>query len=350
VVILAAFVSLIVALLLTRAFTRPGSSMHILDHPNERSLHTRPTPRTGGVAIVAGILSGGIVLTIPFGIGLAPKLLWLGGLAAVIAFVSYLDDRRQLHVWYRLSAHVAVSVLLPVAGLSIGPLSLPGFTYELSSLSATVVTVLFTVWMINLYNFMDGMDGFAGGMTAIGFGVLAVLGWLNDDHLFAGANMIIAASAVGFLAYNFPPAKIFMGDTGSSTLGLLAAGMSLWGDSSGSVPLWISMLVFSPFIVDATVTLARRFVRREKVWQAHKTHYYQRLVQVGWGHRKTVLLEYGLMVACAGAGLVAAQTIAVATQWSIIAAVALLYLGFFWFVHLAEVRGGRSVTGVTPGP
>jgi len=315
--------------------------MYILDHPNERSLHTTPTPRTGGVAIVTGILAGGLVLLFATGDGFARELRWLGGLAALVAVVSNLDDRRHMAIGYRLAVHIAVSVLLIVAGMSIRSLSLPEFAYVLSPAMAPVVTVLFTVWMINLYNFMDGMDGFAGGMTAIGFGALAVIGWWNGGQLFAAANLTVAAAAVGFLAFNFPPAKIFMGDTGSSTLGFLAAGMSLWGDASGFAPLWISVLVFSPFIVDATVTLLRRLMRRERVWEAHKTHYYQRLVQLGWGHRNTVLLEYGLMVTCAGSA-VAAQIVTGTSQWAIIAPVASLYIGFFGFVRLAEKRAGRK--------
>jgi UDP-N-acetylmuramyl pentapeptide phosphotransferase/UDP-N-acetylglucosamine-1-phosphate transferase len=339
----AAVVALVASFLLTRVFTRPESRMHILDHPNDRSLHTTPTPRTGGVAIVGGILAGSFVLLFIAGDGFGRELRWLGGLAALVAVVSYLDDTRHMPIGYRLAVHVTVSVLLVATGMSIGSLSLPEFAYVLPPPLAALVTVLFTVWMINLYNFMDGMDGFAGGMTAIGFGTLAVLGWWNGGQVFAAANLIIAAGAVGFLIFNFPPAKIFMGDTGSSTLGFLAAGMSLWGNRSGAAPLWISVLIFSPFIVDATVTLLRRVARREKVWQAHKTHYYQRLVQVGWGHRKTVLLEYGLMVTCAGAALAASQSVTVMTQWAIIVTIALLYVGFFCFVRLAEMRNGRTI-------
>lgn len=94
-------------------------------------------------------------------------------------------------------------------------------------------------------------------------------------------SLIIAAAFAGFLIFNFPPARIFMGDTGSSTLGLLAATLSLWGARDGVFPVWIAVLVFSPFIVDATVTLFWRLLRHEKIWQAHKAHYYQQLVQTG---------------------------------------------------------------------
>ncbi len=121
---------------------------------------------------------------------------------------------------------------------------------------------------------------------------------MQGATLFAGTCWIIAASALGFLVWNFPPARIFMGDAGSSTLGFLVAACSLWADQQHIAPLWVSILVFSPFIVDATVTLIRRLFRGEAVWKAHRSHYYQRLALAGWGHRRTVIWEYALMVAC----------------------------------------------------
>jgi len=158
------------------------------------------------------------------------------------------------------------------------------------------------------------MDGFAGGMAVWGFGSFAVLGLMAGNMTFVGVSLVVAAAAAGFLVFNFPPARIFMGDTGSATLGLLAGGLSLWGSRDRVFPFWAAVLVFSPFIVDATVTLMRRLGRGERVWQAHRTHYYQRLVQSGWGHRKTVLAEYGLMAAC-GASAVVGTRLDSAGQW-----------------------------------
>ncbi len=133
----------------------------------------------------------------------------------------------------------------------------------------------------------------------------------------------MAAASAGFLVHNFPPAKIFMGDTGSTTLGFLAAACILWGSKSGLFPFWVAILVFSPFIVDATVTLLRRLLRGEKIWEAHRTHYYQRLVLLGWGHRWTVLAEYVLMLACAGSAALAvhlspAGQVALAVGWILV--------------------------------
>jgi UDP-N-acetylmuramyl pentapeptide phosphotransferase/UDP-N-acetylglucosamine-1-phosphate transferase len=152
--------------------------------------------------------------------------------------------------------------------------------------------------MLNLYNFMDGIDGLAGGMAVFGFGALAVLGWIAAAPGFALLSLSIAVASLGFLVFNFPPARIFMGDVGAGTLGFLAGLLTLWGVRAGIFPFWVGVLVFSPFIVDASWTLLRRLATGEKPWQAHRAHAYQRLVQAGWNHRRTTLCEYGLMIIC----------------------------------------------------
>jgi len=163
---------------------------------------------------------------------------------------------------------------------------------------AVPVTILFLMWMTNLYNFMDGMDGFAAGMTVLGYGFLGFLAWKGGHQFIMLLSFLIASAAGGFLLYNVPPARIFMGDVGSVSLGFMAAALGVMGVQDGLFDVWVPLLIFSPFIVDATVTLVRRLLRGEKVWQAHREHYYQRLVLAGWGHRKTMLAEYFLMVAC----------------------------------------------------
>ena len=203
----------------------------------------------------------------------------------------------------RLLAHALAAALLLGAGLRLNMIELPGLLLILPSWLAILLSLVFIVWMINLYNFMDGMDGFAGGMAVIGFSSFAILGWLAGNTSFTQISLLLAGAAAGFLWFNFPPARIFLGDTGSSVLGFLVAALSLWGNRDGLFPLWAAVLIFSPFIVDATITLLRRMLKGEKIWLPHKTHYYQRLVQLGWGHRKTVLLEYALMLACSFSAL-----------------------------------------------
>jgi len=175
-----------------------------------------------------------------------------------------------------------------VAGLLLGRI-------ELGWAPIAVVAV---VWMTNLYNFMDGMDGLAGGMAVFGFGFLAMAAWFAGNTPLALMNASIAAAAVAFLLFNFHPARMFLGDAGSTTFGFLAAGLGLIGWRDGAWSIWFPVLIFSPFIVDATVTLVRRAMQRERFWLAHRGHYYQRLVLSGWGHRKTAFTAYGLMILC----------------------------------------------------
>lgn len=255
------------------------------------------------------------------------RLGWLAAGAMTIAIVSYIDDCINLSAALRFGVHLMVAAAMVFGGFVLIHFDLPGLSWQLSGTVAAVVSIFFIVWMINLYNFMDGMDGFAGGMTLIGFSALALVGFMAGDELYFAVNATIAAVAAGFLLFNFPPARIFMGDVGSSTFGLLAAGISLWGVGEGMFPFWAALLLFSPFVVDASVTLCRRLFRGEKVWQAHRTHYYQRLVQLGWGHRRTVLSEYVLMLGCAGSMLWVLSA-AIVVQWGVIAAWILGYVVF----------------------
>lgn len=311
-----------VACLLTYLLARPRGWFQVLDHPNERSLHTTPLSRTGGLAILAGALTG--VAVIIALLGVRPEISGIAGGALVVGIVSFIDDRSHVPVAARLTAHLVAGALLIGGGLGPESLGLPGVELDLPMIAKVLLGLAFIVWMINLYNFMDGMDGFAGGMALIGLGTLGVLGYVAGDHYYALVCWTIAAAAGGFLVWNFPPARIFMGDTGASVLGLVVAALSLLGDRLGLFPFWMALLVFSPFIVDATVTLIRRAIRGERIWQAHRSHYYQRLVQLGWGHRKTVIAEYALMAGCAvtAVGLLRASP---ETQWAGIAVWGVIY-------------------------
>ena len=269
----------------------------LLDLPNERSLHEQPTPRGGGLGILAGIALALLILepgSVPFGLLL---------LTLLLGALSFLDDLYGLSALLRFMGHGIVAGLAVFLGLGLSQLQLPGMVMSLPGWLGAILAWLLLVWMTNLYNFMDGMDGFAGGMAVIGFGALGLLGWQAGDTDFALVCAVVVAASAGFLWFNFPPARLFMGDVGSAALGFLAGALMLWGARRGLFPLWIGLLVFSPFVVDATVTLVRRLLRGERVWQAHRSHCYQRLARSGWGHRSTVLAEYGLMLACAATAL-----------------------------------------------
>lgn len=329
------FFAFAAAMAATFALSRASGRLQIMDRPNERSLHSTPTPRTGGLAIWLG---GGLgIYAMALLAGMPAELGWIAAAALVVGGVSFVDDLSPLPVRTRFLAQVFAAVLLLAGGLSPNAIDWPGGELVLGSGWAWLAGLLFIVWMSNLYNFMDGMDGFAGGMAVFGFGTLGVLAYLAGDSLFAGLCWVVAAAAGGFLVWNFPPARIFMGDAGSSTLGLLAAALSLWGDMRGLFPLWIAALVFSPFIADATLTLIRRTAQGGRVWEAHRSHYYQRLVRSGWSHRRTTLWSYVLMALSSFAALLAVR-VPLAAQWAIIGVALTLYALVALAVRLREQR------------
>ena len=295
-----------------------------LDRPNERSLHERPVPRTGGVAVLTG---GAVALAF----GAAP--LWLPlVLAAALAALSLADDLRGLPTALRLCAHLAAAALVAWYLLS------PMHPFELALLALGVA------WITNLYNFMDGSDGLAGGMALIGFAAYAMAAGAAGDAPLAAASVALAAAAAAFLLLNFPPARIFLGDVGSVPLGFLAAALGLAGWRDDVWPLWFPLLVFAPFIGDATLTLIRRFIRGERVWHAHREHYYQRLVRMGAGHRGAVLIGYGLMLVCAAAALYA-RTETPAVQAAVVVPAAVVLIAAAAWIDLRWSRHVRRAVG-----
>lgn len=296
-VLLPPLVAAVVTALLVMAMLRMRARLP-LDRPNARSLHNASVPRTGGVALMAGLVAGSAVAIIfDLMVVTIPLLLALG-----LAVPSFIDDYRGLAIQWRLFFHF-------VAAGAFALFMLPN-----ESVWLQVVLVLATVWVTNLYNFMDGSDGLAGGMAVIGFSCFAWAALQTGDAALALTCGSVAAVALAFLVFNFNPAKIFMGDAGSIPLGFLVATFGFTGWERGHWSLWFPLLVFSPFIVDATVTLLRRQLRGERVWQAHREHYYQRLIIMGWGHRKTALVEYALMVICGLSALVLREAV-VGSQW-----------------------------------
>lgn len=265
-----------------------GLAWRIIDTPNERSLHDRPIPRIGGLLLLPVALLCG---------GLAGGTLWPLLAAVVVLYgLSLVDDVRGLSAKSRLLVQ-----LLAAAGWAA---SLP----PVAGLPAWLVLGVLTLaaaGFANFFNFMDGSNGLAGGMALCGFATLALLAGTTPVGALAWA---IAAAAAGFLLFNFHPARVFMGDAGSVPLGFLAVALGVQGWFAGLWPWATPLLAFLPFAVDASVTLSRRALRGEKVWQAHREHYYQRLIRLGWSHRRTALAYYAAMVLCGAlAGLAARQ-------------------------------------------
>jgi len=335
---------------ITGRLAHETSFLRALDHPNERSLHTEATPRSGGVAILASVLIGMGVAAIGYALlpqskgflpkGFASASFWIVGSIALVTTVSFLDDRKGLPVGLRFGAQAgAAMVVVWGVGLALSSIPIPGIGAVELGWFAAPVSLLFLLWMTNLYNFMDGMDGFAGGMTVIGFGFLAYFGWSAGHPFMFLASTVISVSALGFLVHNFPPARIFMGDVGSIPLGFAGGTLMLLGLRDGLFDFWVPMLIFSPFILDATVTVLHRAWKRERIWQAHREHYYQRLVLNGWSQRRTVMIEYGIMLCC---GCLAVLYSSASDRWRlvILGVWILMFLCLAYAVNSLERRVG----------
>jgi len=307
----------------TRALIPVLRRSNVLDRPNDRSSHLIPTPRGGGIAVIAAVL-----------------LAWLGAAAAgwvtlavvpvsiaagLLAAVCWIDDLYDLSPLARLTAQAAT--------VAIGLLALP--ETENAALRWLGATAYFTalglmwVWWVNLYNFMDGIDGIAGSeAAAIGGGLLLVASLGSGvDQTVALLGAAILGAALGFLVWNWSPARIFLGDVGSAPLGYLTGYLLIGLAAAGR---WkVALILPLYFIADATITLVLRLLRGERVWQAHRRHYYQQAVRQGLDHaavvRRVVVADL-LLIACGwmaenggGALALAAAVVVVAVLLTVLA-------------------------------
>ncbi|WP_444935191.1 MraY family glycosyltransferase [Microbulbifer sp. JTAC008] len=257
-----------------------------LDMPNNRSMHSVPVPRTGGWAFLLGCL----VAVVASPLDLSPLVL---GAFALLLAVSALDDLRSVAIHFRFSAHLLAVALLLIA--------LPGrldwWLYP--------IFILAGAWAINLYNFMDGMDGLAGSMTLVGFSSLGLVCALSGDAELAWLCALLAVCASVFLVFNWPSAKIFLGDAGSTGIGLAVVALSLYGWQRGAFELWMPVLIFAPFWLDATYTLLKRMLGGQRWWEAHREHFYQRYA-IRVGAKKALVVQLGVMVLFSSAALAVA--------------------------------------------
>jgi len=275
----------------------------LLDIPNERSSHSVPTPRGGGLAIAVTVLGGTIFAAargwIDWNLALA-----LGGGGAMVAAVGWIDDHRSL------SALTRFAVQFISAGWAVFWLGgLPSLTVGFGSLQlgflGTILGVVGIVWAINLYNFVDGIDGLAAG-EAVSTGVIGGLILLAmGQYGLAMMALLIAAASAGFLPLNWAPAKLFMGDVGSGMLGYLFAVLAIASENAGAVPLLIWVLLLGAFVFDATVTLCRRIAHGERWYHAHHSHAYQRMVQAGRSHAQVSVMILFINLALAVLAIVA---------------------------------------------
>lgn len=273
---------------LTGFLRRYALAKNLIDIPNERSSHSVPTPRGGGIAIVMVFLAILPVLNW-FDLLSMHVLLALWGAGCAVAVTGFLDDHGHIAARWRLLVHFSAAAwgLYWLGGFP--PLTVFGYLLDLGWLGY-VSAALYIVWLLNLYNFMDGIDGLASieAITACCGGALMV--WLVAPDSTAWMLPILLAIAVsGFLLWNFPPARIFMGDAGSGFLGIMLALLSVQAAWIAPQLLWVWLILLGVFIVDATMTLCRRVLRGEKFYEAHRSHAYQYASRVFGAHRPITL-------------------------------------------------------------
>ena len=329
-------VAFFVAFFTTPVVVKLARKLGAIDHPNDRKVHATPTPTLGGLALFLGVMAAGATATqLPTFDGVftqTSQMLGILGGAVVIFALGAVDDLKDLPAPVKLAGQVFASGVLFLAGVKMRFVLLPnGEIYSVSDDVSVLITVIWLVAMINAVNLIDGLDGLAAGLVAIAASAFFVYsyqltlgGGVGGASFFATApllTMILVGATLGFLRYNFHPAKIFMGDSGSMLLGLVLGGATVSGISMSSgfgqalgdasrpqvflaySPLLIPLLVIAIPLMDALLAIVRRARRRTSVFHADKEHLHHRLMDLGHGHRQAVLVMYIWAALAAGAGL-----------------------------------------------
>ena len=296
-IIIVSLALLVASAFITRQLVMNSHRFSQMDIPNERSSHQTPTPRGGGLSFVATSIVGFLLLTLNDTIDRA-DLLALCCAGIIVAIAGHLDDRQKISgATIRLGFHALGAIIL-IVGI--------GFPSQISLFDRTVDTgiigsilgVLYLVWLLNLFNFMDGTDGIAA-IEAI---FVCIAGAILNYHVlsdinFSAPSIILATSTFGFLLYNWAPAKIFMGDIGSGYLGIAIGGLSLVAAKQQHELLWVWIILLGVFVSDATVTLIRRLLQKQKPHVAHRSHAYQHLAIRLDSHANVALLALAVNIA-----------------------------------------------------
>ena len=332
---IAFFATLVTALAATRLALKVLSRRGLIDHPVERSSHTRPTPSGGGIAVVAVVVvAWGLIAALSHaGPAITPVILTGGVFLTVISFA---DDLKGLSPPFRLTAQAAAVAVVLYATADRGLF----FAGILPPTLDTIAAAVLWLWFINLFNFMDGTDGMASVETAaIGIGVFLVALVAGGDDNAGLFGLSLAAAALGFLYWNWQPAKIFLGDAGSVPIGFFSGWLLLTLAAKGFPAAALILPLY--FLADATITLVRRGLRGEKVWTPHRRHFYQAAVRRGESHAWVAA-----RVALANVFLVALAVLAAGgQQWpalsgAVIVVVVLLARLGGW--NIKKTSGGRS--------
>jgi len=296
VIIIVSLALLVASAFITRQLVMNSHRFSQMDIPNERSSHFTPTPRGGGLSFVATSIVGFLLLTLNSTIDRA-DLLALCCAGIIVAIAGHLDDRQKISgATIRLGFHALGAIILIVGIGFPSQISLFDRTID-TGIIGSILGVLYLVWLLNLFNFMDGTDGIAA-IEAI---FVCIAGAILNYHVlsdinFSAPSIILATSTFGFLLYNWSPAKIFMGDVGSGYLGMVIGGLSLMAAKQQHELLWVWIILLAVFVSDATVTLIRRLLRKQKPHVAHRSHAYQHLAIRFNSHSKVALIVLSINV------------------------------------------------------
>jgi UDP-GlcNAc:undecaprenyl-phosphate/decaprenyl-phosphate GlcNAc-1-phosphate transferase len=283
--------NLIIAIVVSRVtiagLYRSSIASRLLDRAGHRSLHTGDKPRIGGIGIAAGLLSSVAATSFftPVNNDLVVTLIAF----SLLLVVSLIDDFKSLGVVLRLCCHLMIvfAWLHLVTPVAIYLQIQAGAAW----LWLVMVVTLGICWSINLYNFMDGADGLAGGMTITGFSAYAVASWYANDLGLAAICLAVIGATIGFMKYNLPPSKLFLGDSGSISLGFLSAAIGAVGIAKGYWSTSFPLLLFAMFWVDSTYTLFKRIVQKKQFWKPHREHWYQKTILGGNSHAKLLKIH-----------------------------------------------------------
>ena len=275
--------------------------VRVMDVPNARSSHARPVPKSGGVAIVTAFSAGCLVIYFVAEVARIEARFFWGFLLCgiLLAVVSLVDDVMQRTFAIKILAQMICTVAILAAGITITWLPIPVLGEVPVVWTGYVLTFLWMVGLTNACNFMDGLDGLVGGVAVIGGAFLCAIAWSMESYFVYLTSYALVASVLGFLVFNFPPARIFMGDVGSAFLGFTFAALAVIGAvfDRGHVSLYVVPMLLLQFIFDTAFTFFRRLARGEKVYQPHRVHLYQLLNRTGFSHRQVSLFHYAVAVA-----------------------------------------------------
>ncbi len=293
VTVIGLFIAFLTSAFLTWGVKCYATRRSLVDVPNERSSHEKPTARGGGLSIVVIFFSVIVWLGAVDVLSVEVVLALSGG--SIVALIGWIDDHRHVPPHWRALVHFVAATWAVFWLGGMPSIVLGGVSVSLGWLGS-VVALVGIVWLTNLYNFMDGIDGLAGSQGAFTGVVGGAMLWIGGSYGLAIGAWVIAASCCGFLAWNWPPAKIFMGDVGSGVLGFVFAVLAIASEQSGSVPVLIWVILLAVFIGDSTFTLFKRIIRGEQWYSAHRSHAYQKLVQRVKSHRQVTIFVLALNV------------------------------------------------------